>query len=216
MHYLYVAWAVKEKFVKIGISNDWRRRLRDLHSAANPLEFMIFKLFGFHTTEDARKVENNVINKLQNSSSYKNKKELFLCSPSFACDCVRNAIIETNVESIKNFPQTLQNLFEIGLSRLPNWASSVLSDENKLCYVNGAQDAIRALANLRKLSIKGDDLWALLHLDGFAEHPHLIHQFIYSGIADSNDILNSEEILNIGKSLTQEYQQTYDDWQNEE
>ncbi len=215
MHFLYILWAVEDELVKVGISSNWKLRLKTLGGAGNPLDFMVYKLFAFDEKKDAQFIETHLKRVLDKEGKFKSKKELFHVAPSFACDAVGKLCDRHKIAVIKNYPDSVEQFFQIGFSYIPEKFSEFLSEEEKLCYINGVRDTLYALIRFGKIEIYCQELASFINSTDFSESPTQVHDRIFQQVRKTNPNINEEYFDEVVKRVHLEDQQVWETWQDE-
>ncbi len=163
--YVYVLWAVRDDFVKVGITRSLSRRANDHNgNSSNPLEFQRWKFYQFATRSDAGKIEAIVKRRLQDQGlSYRDKRELFQCAPTLVSRAIDQALIDLNVQCLKNFPADVDQALDTfcDFPSLPSYGLQILTDDQERLYWKGVSDAFACLSYFHGLTMNQNDLLKL-------------------------------------------------------
>ena len=162
MAFLYVLWSVADDLTKVGYSKRPKKRLSDHNgNSSNPTSFQLWKLFRFETQEDARLVEKHALKILHNQNfGFRDKNELFKCTPSLAARAIEKAALEQSISFLKDFPKDFDHLDGMGLDflDLPYFLLDVLSTSERRAYFSGAAAVIEILSRLNGITLSAEEL----------------------------------------------------------
>ena len=220
MAYLYVLWAIEDELVKIGISKQPKKRF-STHSgnSSNPLSFMQRKLYKLECIEDARKLENATHDALTRLGfSYRNKNELFKCSPADAISNIDSCALALGISALKNFPRDFDELDKMGLNflDLPYYLFDVPSATERRAYFSGAGAVLHVLGSIDGLSLSAKEIRMIVTPNtNFLKNSTEMWRLILDSVA----IIVDDDPERLGlvrqayKKIERGHREAFDEWQ---
>jgi predicted GIY-YIG superfamily endonuclease len=220
MAYLYVLWAIEDELVKIGISKQPKKRF-STHSgnSSNPLSFMQYKLYKLKCIEDARKLENATRDALTRLGfSYRNKNELFKCSPANAVSSIDNCAVALGIPALKNFPRDFDELDKMGLNflDLPYYLFDVPTATERRAYFSGAEAALHILGSIDGLSLSAQEIRMIVSpANSYSRNDIEMWRILLDSVAIivGHDPERSRLVRNAYEKIEREHREAFDAWQ---